>query len=193
MIRRIGSFNGNYYDEFYNPADGKLAKRSAIIDGFITDEWYNDGALVYRIGKGGIYYVSSIPESYTLRRLRNLNNNNAVTDFTEFHNTIRANMYQKTSQPERFEFRGNKDAYEYNAGVNEFSESNKEYEGLKNTQSKTDNIADGWYAYEQLGWMMVDGLDQTLVIVHLIRVISGKIATSATTNVPTNGYVFNQF
>ncbi len=192
LIRRKGIIGGNYYDELYNP-NGTLAKRTAIVDGKIIEQWYNNGTLVYQIGQGGIYYVSEIAESYSLRRLRNLNSNASTSDLTDFHTTIRQNMWQKTSNPQQFEFRGNQDAYDYNAGRNVYSESNKQYEGYKNSKSYYDNLADGWYAYEQLGWMMSDAINETQVIVELIRTQDGKIVQTGTTNVETQGYVFNQF
>lgn len=193
LIERKGYYNGGYFSTLYNPHDGSVAKRTIVQNGFVTEQWYKDGVLVYEVGRNGIYYVSEILESYSLIRLLNLNSNAATSDFTIFHSTIRTNMWQKTSNPNQFELRGNKDTYLYNAGRNVYSDGNKQYEGYKNTQSKTDNITDGWYAFEALGMMMEDYLDPTIKIAELIRVQGGKIVQSGSTNIATTGYTFNQF
>ena len=153
----------------------------------------NTGEKVYELGQNGIYYVSEIAESYTLWRLLNLNSNASTSDFSIFHSTIRSNMWQKMSNLVQFELRGNKDSYLYEAGQNQYSQSNEQYEGYKNTQSKYDNLADGWYAMEQLGDMTTDGVNETQKIVSLMRLQGGKVVQSGATSVETNGYTFNQF
>lgn len=192
LVRRKGIVEGNYFDELYN-SNGQLAKRTALIDGKILEQWYNNGVLVYEIGQNGIYFVAEIAESFTLVRLLNLRSNASTSDGTIFHNTLRSYMYQKAGNLSQFELRGNKDSYRYNAGQNVYSELNKQYEGYKNTQNKIDNIADGWYALEQLGWMFEDGLNPSLREAQLIRVSSGKVAQSISTMIETAGYTFNQF
>ena len=153
----------------------------------------NTGEKVYELGQNGIYYVSEIAESYTLWRLLNLNSNASTSDFSIFHLTIRSNMWQKMSNLVQFELRGNKDSYLYEAGQNQYSQSNEQYEGYKNTQSKYDNLADGWYAMERLGDMETDGVNETQKIVSLMRIQGGKVVQSGATSVETNGYTFNQF
>ena len=140
-----------------------------------------------------MYYVSEIPESFSLRRLVNLNSNTATSDGSIFHNTLRSRMWQKTSNPEQFELRGDKDSYLYNAGQNVYSQGNKQYEGYKNTQSYYDNISDGWYAFEQLVWMEKDAINHTKKLAYLMRVSGGKVAQQIETRVETDGYTFNQF
>ena len=174
--------------------NGQIGKKITFSpDGKILEEWYNNGTLVYQIGQNGIYYVSEIPESFVLRSLVNLNSNASTSDGSIFHNTLRSRMFQKTSNPEQFELRGDKDSYLYNAGQNVYSQGNKQYEGYKNTKSYYDNIADGWYAFEQLGWMMEDGINPTKRLVDLMRVSGGKVVQQIETNVETDGYTFNQF
>lgn len=192
---RLRGWNGtNYQDTLYNPVDGSIAKNTVVdSNGYVTEEWYKNGVLVYEVGRNGIYYVAEIAESFTLKRLVDLSSNASTSDLTIFHDTLRSNMWQKTSNPNQFELRGNKDSYLYSAGQNVYSESNKQYEGYKNTQLKTDNITDGWYAFEQLGMMMEDGVNPTKKIVSLIRTQSGKVVQSGSTLVETDGYVFNQF
>ena len=193
LIRQRGVINGSYIESWYN-LNGQIGKKITFSpDGKILEEWYNNGTLVYQIGQNGIYYVSEIPESFSLRRLVNLNSNAATSDGSIFHNTLRSRMWQKTSNPEQFELRGDKDSYLYNAGQNVYSQGNKQYEGYKNTQSYYDNIADGWYAFERLGWMKEDGINATKRLVDLIRVSGGKVAQQIETNVETNRYIFNQF
>lgn len=192
MIRRKGVSDTNYFDELYN-INGQLAKRTAIVDGKILEQWYNDGILVYEIGQNGIYYVAEIPESFSLRRLVDLNSNAATSDGSIFHDTLRGRMWQNASNLQQFELRGDKDSYLYNAGQNVYSQGNKQYEGYKNTQSYHDNVADGWYAFEQLGWMTEDGVNPSKRLVELMRVSGGKVSQQITTNVETNGYTFNQF
>ena len=172
LVRERGIINGNYSDILYN-LNGKIAKKTSIVNGKILEQWFNDGVLVYEVGQNGIYYVSEIPESFSLRRLVNLNSNVATLDGSIFHNTLRSRMWQKTSNPVQFELRGDKDSYLYNAGQNVYSQGNKQYEGYKNTQSYFDNIADGWYALEQLGWMDEDAITPTKKIVDLMRVSGG--------------------
>ena len=174
--------------------NGQIGIRLGITNGSPEFAFYkNDGTKVYSLGQDGIYYVSEVPESFTLWRFLNLGTNVSTTDLTTFHNTIRANMWQKTSEPNQFELRGNKNAYLYKAGRNPYSESNKQYEGYKNTQSLYDNLTDGWYAVEQLGWMLEDGISPSKKIVQVMRLQGGKEIHSGTTNVETNGYYFNQF
>lgn len=192
LVRERGIINGNYSDILYN-LNGKIAKKTSIVNGKIIEQWFNDGVLVYEVGQNGIYYVAEIPESFTTYILVNLNRNDDTTDFSIFHNLIRGFMWQKTSNPQIFELRGNKTAYQYNAGQNVYSVSNKTYEGFKNTQDKIDNIADGWYCYQQLGDMMTDGVSETKKEVELLKISSGKPIVSVITLVETDGYIFNQF
>lgn len=70
------------------------------------------------------------------------------------------------------------------------SQSNKQYEGYKNTQNKYDNINDGWYAVEQLGNMISDSSNQSLKQVELMRLQGGKIVQYGYTLVQTYGYDF---
>ncbi len=192
LIEQAGVINGQWQNLKFN-LDGVLAKKEAIINGKIVEEWYNNGNLAYQIGQNGIYYVMEIAESYTLRRLVNLASNASTSDGSIFHNTLRGRMWQKSGNPQQFELRGNKDSYLYSAGQNVYSEGNKQYEGYKNSKTKTDNIADGWYAFEQLGWMLEDGTNPTKKIANLIRTSGGKVAQQINTLIETDGYVFQQF
>lgn len=192
MIRRRGIVGADYFDELFN-LDGQLAKKTAIVNGKILEEWYSDGVLVYQIGQDGIYFVAEIAESYSLRRFRNLNTNVSTSDLQSFEGDLRTYMWQKTTNPTRFELRGDKDAYLYQAGQNVYSAGNRQYEGYKNTQSKTNNIADGWYAEEQLGDMMADAILDTVRIANVLKLQSGKVVQSGSVQVETNGFTFNQF
>lgn len=193
LIRQRGVINGVYTEKWYN-LNGQLAKLITFsAEGKILEEWYNNGILVYQIGQNGIYYVSEIPESYALTRFLNLNTNVATSDLQTFEGTLREHMWQKTTQPNRYELRGNKDAYLYNAGQNAYSQGNKQYEGYKNTQAKADSLTDGWYAIEQLGDMMQDGINESKRIVRVMRLQAGKVVQTGNTLVETTGYNFNQF
>ena len=183
LIRKRGVINGAYVETWYN-LNGQIGKRITFsTDGKILEEWYNNGTLVYQIGQNGIYYVSEIPESFTFKKLVNLNSNISTSDFSVFHDEIRNNIYRNNQN--KLELIGNKDSYLYNAGRNVDSQSNKQYEGYKNTQNKYDNINDGWYAVEQLGNMISDSSNQSLKQVELMRLQGGKIVQSGYTLVQT--------
>ncbi len=193
LIQQNGIIGGVYAENSYN-LNGQLAKKKTYTpDGKILEEWYNNGSLVYQIGQNGIYYVAEIAESYSLRRFRNLNTNISTSDLQSFEADLRTYMWQKTANPTQFELRGDKDAYLYMAGQNVYSEGNKQYEGYKNTQSKTDNITDGWYAEEKLGSMMADATFETKRIANVVKIQAGKIVQSGFVTIETQGYTFNQF
>ena len=120
LVRERGIINGNYSDILYN-LDGKIAKKTSIVNGKILEQWFNDGVLVYEVGQNGIYYVSEIPESYSLLKLVNLNrNDDNVTELDIFEIKIRSLMCKKYSD---FQLLGNLNVYQYNAGQNVYSQS----------------------------------------------------------------------
>lgn len=193
LVRQRGVIDGAYIETWYN-LNGQIGKKITFNpDGKILEEWYNNGSLVYQIGQNGIYYVAEIAESYSLRRFRNLNTNVSTSDLQSFEADLRTYMWQKTVNPTQFELRGDKDAYLYMAGQNVYSEGNKQYEGYKNTQSKIDNITDGWYAEEKLGNMMADATFETKRIANVVKIQAGKIVQSGFVTIETQGYTFNQF
>ncbi len=192
MIRQTGVINGNWQDLRFN-MNGVLAKKEAIINGKILDEWYNNGVLAYQIGQNGIYYVTEIPESFTACLLLNLNSNTNTSDGNIFHVKIRQHMLQSESDPRRFILGGDTQSQYYSAGQNVYSESNKQYEGYKTGMSKFNNLPDGWYAMSELGMMMDYDAGGTKKVASLIRLQNGKAIDSLITAVETYRYHFITF
>lgn len=193
LVRQRGVINGAYVEVWYN-LNGQIGKQITFSsDGKILEEWYNEGVLVYQIGQNGIYYVADIPESFTFKGLVDCNVNIIQSNLEFLEAPIRQMMYQKTNDPRRFELRANKNSYLYNAGQNVYSEGNKQYDGFKNSKSKTDNVANRWYAYEILGFMLDDAADSTRRFANVFRTENGKIVQSGIVTVETSGYTFNQF
>lgn len=175
LLRRRGFINGNYYDDLYNPANDTLAKRTAVINGFITEQWYNNGSLVYEVGKNGIYYVAEIPESYTVALMKQVSSlseapGELVFDFCK--NGIYIN--QKTQWTSY-------SSYLYSAGQNAYSESNKVYEGYKTTNgNKYNSIPDGYYVLNGANWTH----DSTNVYVPVATITGGKITNQTQVTIP---------
>ncbi len=192
LIEQAGVINGQWQNLKFN-LDGVLAKKEAIVNGKIVEEWYNNGKLAYQIGQNGIYYVVEVPESYTEYWLLDLQSNTNTSDGSVFHQKLRWSMLQSEANPTRFILGGNKTSYFYSAGQNVYSEGNKQYEGYKNTRSKVDNIPDGWYAYSELGEMLHESIDGSKRIAVLIRVVNGKAIDQIVTAVETRGHVFITF
>lgn len=193
LVRQRGVINGAYVETWFN-LNGQIGKKITFsTDGKILEEWYNEGVLVYQIGQNGIYYVAEIPESFNYKGLVNCNTNLIQSNLEFLEAPIRQMMYQKTNDPRRFELHANKNSYLYNAGQNVYSEGNKQYDGFKNSKSKTDTVANGWYAYEILGFMLEDGVDSTRRFANVFRTEDGKIVQNGIVAVETNGYTFNQF
>ncbi|MBG0512956.1 hypothetical protein I4P13_15760, partial [Elizabethkingia meningoseptica] len=177
MIRRRGVINGNYVDELYN-ISGQLAKKTAIVSGKILEEWYNNGQLVYQIGENGIYFVREIPESYTeyrmLKLIDGISSNptsQEKDDLADFiiNRTCGVNPIPGTGKFDRYNIYGDRSLFLYNAGQNVNSQSNKQYEGYKNSQNKYDNPPDGWYVNETLGW----GFPGDVFLIEIIYLSSG--------------------
>src|SRR5699024_372943 len=111
---------------------------TSIVNGKIVEQWYNDGVLVYEIGENGIYYVREIPESWTRTELMSAGtgvNPDAATVMSQ-KLCIQNSLIVWKNVAETI-------SYRYDAGQNVNSESNRQYEGYKTTNSsKTSNIAD---------------------------------------------------
>lgn len=192
LVRQRGVINGVYVELWFN-LNGQLGKKITFSqDGKILEEWYNNGVLVYQIGQNGIYYVAEIPESFTPVIYLNLNSNASSPDINSFRQAIKIRIWQKTSEPTYFELRGGQGFYLYNAGQNVYSEYNKQFEGVKNSQSINDNIIDGWYV-QQVNPLRFDGLKPTELQVTASRFQAGKVTQSVSINIPTTGQSFNQF
>jgi len=127
-------------------ANGQLGISFGLNAGYPEMSFYkDDGTKVYALGQNGLYYVTEIPESFTYFSLLDLASNIVTTDLTVFHNAIRDGMIREIVVPYGFYLFGSTDSYQYIAGQNANTETNKIYEGLKSTQVKTNNLANGWY------------------------------------------------
>ncbi|MDV3877854.1 hypothetical protein CMU01_17670 [Elizabethkingia anophelis] len=194
MIRRRGVINGNYVDELYN-ISGQLAKRTAIVAGKILEEWYNNGQLVYQIGENGIYFVREIPESYTEYRMLKLvdgigpnptqQQKDDLSDYI-LNRTCGVNPIPSTGKFDRYNIYGDRSLFLYNAGQNVNSQSNKQYEGYKNSQNKYDNAPDGWYINETLSW----GFPGDVFLVEVIYLSNGAQIKNMALQRDVSGRIF---
>ncbi|ODM52220.1 hypothetical protein BFF93_15670 [Elizabethkingia meningoseptica] len=194
MIRRRGVINGNYVDELYN-ISGQLAKKTAIVSGKILEEWYNNGQLVYQIGENGIYFVREVPESYTEYRMLKLidgigpnptqQQKDDLSDYI-LNRTCGVNPIPSTGKFDRYNIYGDRSLFLYNAGQNVNSQSNKQYEGYKNTQNKYDNAPDGWYINETLGW----GFTGDVFLVEVIYLSNGAQTKNMALQRDVSGRIF---
>lgn len=178
LLRRRGFINGNYYDDLYNPANDTLAKRTAVINGFITEQWYNNGILVYEVGKNGIYYVSEVPESYAVSLMKEVSSISEAPDELAL-DFCKDGIYinQKTQW-------NSYSSYLYSAGQNAYSESNKQYEGYKTTDgNKYISIPDGTYVLNGANWTH----DSTNVYVPVVTITGGKITNQTHVTIPKSG------
>nr|DAT28617.1 MAG TPA: tail protein [Caudoviricetes sp.] len=194
MIRRRGVINGSYVDELYN-ISGQLAKKTAIVSGKILEEWYNNGQLVYQIGENGIYFVREIPESYTEYRMLKLIDgigsnptSQEKDDLADFiiNRTCGVNPIPGTGKFDRYNIYGDRSLFLYNAGQNVNSQSNKQYEGYKNSQNKYDNAPDGWYVNETLGW----GFPGDVFLIEIIYLSSGAQIKNIAIQRDVSGRIF---
>lgn len=187
-VRAEGIIDGSYQEIKYNPIDGKIAKRTAIIDGYVIEEWYANGALVYQQGKDGMYYVSEIAESYYSTRLTLLNSSTSET-FPEDNPTtfMSAVMSATCNSGGNKRISGANQAFVYRAGRNMDSESNKIYEGYKNTQSKTNSVSNGWYAEAQYH---INGTSYTSSVLCML-LINGKIIKTTEITINANPSSFS--
>ncbi|WP_407497498.1 hypothetical protein [Elizabethkingia meningoseptica] len=194
MIRRRGIINGSYVDELYNMS-GQLAKRTAIVAGKILEEWYNNGQLVYQIGENGIYFVREIPESYTEYRMLKLidgigpnptqQQKDDLSDYI-LNRTCGVNPIPSTGKFDRYNIYGDRSLFLYNAGQNVNSQSNKQYEGYKNSQNKYDNAPDGWYINETLSW----GFPGDVFLVEVIYLSNGAQIKNMALQRDVSGRIF---
>lgn len=118
--------------------NGILGIEMGIINGELTLNFYDlNGNLIYNLGKGGIVYVDRIPASMTeikiLKLLSPYTDDSAlISEYknkiaTRINETVNTGPNNKYTAFSIIENRPDK-MYSYNAGKNETSETNKQYE-----------------------------------------------------------------
>lgn len=197
LIRRRGALGTDYFDELYN-TNGTLAKRTALVNGKIVEEWYNNGELFFEVGQTGIVYVEIVPESFVVTNWYKFTatdiNSQAV--ITEARNHITTTSGKGSNQGlgseaengpnnTRATFIKNKSGFTYNAGKNVDADANKVYNGFVNTKNRTDTVPDGVYAYEQLGDMPTYFDNPSIKLLQVMQVVNGKIVDDKLIQVQT--------
>jgi len=201
IVRRRGQIGNKYQDILYNPEDGSIAKITTVVDGYVEEQWYKNGQIVYSVGSGGIYYVAEIAESWTTHSSKLLTSTASQTDaqlVTLLKNLLVFTEYKDAGYGDyaTIEIDTPNPFYRYHAGQNVYSESNKQYEKYYFNQktSKTGTkLADGWY---NIGFSANTedipsggGNANYNFTTDVFRILSGEVAESRTLTITGTYYI----
>lgn len=201
IVRRRGQIENKYQDILYNPEDGSTAKITTVVDGYVEEQWYKNGQMVYSVGSGGIYYVTEVAESWTSHSSKLLTSTTSQTDaelitilknlfvFTEYRNTTYGDYaIIRIATPNMF--------YRYHAGQNVYSDGNKQYEKYyfnQNTSKTGTKLTDGWYSIGLQGQTEDippgGGYANYNFTTTVFRILSGELVESRTLTLTGNYYM----
>lgn len=187
---QTGTITNRYLDTAGNPLSLFIGTNAS---GNPEMTFYDrNGNITFRMNPNGIDFPNEVPESWTAVRLKSAGNTIArpldSTTRAQMINAIKVWVCYDDATGNYAIKSSDLVAYDYYAGRTAYSEGYRQYEGLKTSNnSRTSNIADGWY-YNSSDQLMTD-FETNQPLVELFYISSGKKVYSEVLKLPKYGMI----